>query len=144
MNTLWCFWYQPSTLINETVKWVFGYERYLSCLDYVNYKISLFKFCMSLHNLPIETGRKSGILLNDRVCTFCKDNEIGDAKHYFVNFLRKICFNTKHVWRKLIQDKQLSYFVTRWWSIHFFISTERYRTDTITGKFLCFENFANA
>ena len=39
---------------------------------------------MSLHNLPIEKGRQSGILRKDRLCTLCNENEIGDEKHYFL------------------------------------------------------------
>ena len=66
------------------IKRVFGYEKYLSWLGNIKHKMSLLRFRMSLHKLPIEKGRHSGIERSSRICKLCSINEIGDEKHYFL------------------------------------------------------------
>ena len=56
---------------------------YLLKLERSTY-LPLVKFRTSNHHLPIETGRWNGIDINDRKCTKCPANEIGDEFHYLL------------------------------------------------------------
>ena len=67
----------------KEIKPVFGYEKYLSWLGNIKDKMALLRFRLSLHKLPIEKGRQSGIERSIRICKLCNINEIGDEKHYF-------------------------------------------------------------
>ena len=40
------------------------------------------KFKCANHKLPIVTGRYQGLDIDDRICTLCDTNEIGDEFHY--------------------------------------------------------------
>ena len=68
-----------STLYKH-VKHVFGVEEYLIRLP-DNLRISLCKLRTSNHKLPIETGRYMNINKQDRICTMCNNNDIGDEYH---------------------------------------------------------------
>ena len=46
------------------------------------YMYALCKFKCANHKLPIVIGRYTGIAIDDRKCTLCKLNEIGDEFHY--------------------------------------------------------------
>ena len=46
------------------------------------YMYALCKFKCANHKMPIVTGRYSGIPLDDRKCTLCDLNEVGDEFHY--------------------------------------------------------------
>jgi len=46
------------------------------------YRYALCKFKCANHKLPIVTGRYAGIVIDDRKCTLCSQNEIGDEFHY--------------------------------------------------------------
>ena len=46
------------------------------------YKFALCKFKCASHKLPIVAGRYAGLAIDDRMCTLCDTNEIGDEYHY--------------------------------------------------------------
>ena len=66
------------------IKCVFGMEKYLYMVKNHEHKLALFRYRVSLHNLPIEKGRHLGIDRNKRICTLCNENKIGDEEHYFM------------------------------------------------------------
>lgn len=68
----------------SSVKQNFGMENYISDVKTRPHRITLTKMRISNHRLAIETGRFSRIPRNDRVCGYCKANdifEIEDEKH---------------------------------------------------------------
>ena len=71
----------PKTLCYRIFKTDFCYEKYLSILPpHLMYYIC--KFRCSSHRLPIESGRWNNTPRNDRLCTLCDLQEIGDEFHY--------------------------------------------------------------
>ena len=46
------------------------------------YKFALCKFKCASHKLPIVAGRYAGLAIDERICTLCDTNEIGDEYHY--------------------------------------------------------------
>ena len=59
----------------------FCFENYLNLHNTVLRK-TLTKFRLSSHNLPIQQLRYSNTPRQDRLCTLCDKNEIGDEFHY--------------------------------------------------------------
>ena len=60
-----------------------NYENYLNTLSNSN-RILLTKFRLCNHKLPIETGRWLNLPRNDRLCTLCTRNCIGDEYHFLL------------------------------------------------------------
>ena len=59
----------------------FRFEKYLITLPQNIWTI-LLKFRTANHHLPIEIGRWNSIPIEDRICTLCNINDIGDEFHY--------------------------------------------------------------
>jgi hypothetical protein len=59
----------------------FTFEKYFNVIPQ-NLWTVIIKFRTSNHYLPVETGRWNNILWEDRLCTLCDTNEIGDEFHY--------------------------------------------------------------
>ena len=68
-------------LMYRVIKDTFKMEKYLINIP-KKYCIILCKFRTSNHNLPIETGRHTGITRNNRFCKLCHRNEVGDEFNY--------------------------------------------------------------
>ena len=58
-------------------------QRYLSNLP-SQYIYVTCKFKCSNHKMPIVTGRYQNIPIDDRKCTLCEQNDIGDEFHYLL------------------------------------------------------------
>ena len=67
------------SIIKESI----ALERYLTILSKNRYSV-LVKFRTGNHFFPIETDRWLGIELNDRKCSLCDLNDIGDEIHYLL------------------------------------------------------------
>ena len=59
----------------------FGFEKYLITLPTCA-AIKLIRFRTQNHKLPIQKGRFENIPRNERKCTKCTDNDLGDELHY--------------------------------------------------------------
>ena len=59
------------------------YETYLNILPSKLCK-AFTKFRCSNHRLPVEVGSYSSIPRNDRICTLCNLNKLGDEYHYIL------------------------------------------------------------
>ena len=59
-------------------------EKYLLILPY-SLRLPMLKFRLSNHKLPIHQDRLSAIPRQERKCTLCELNEIGDEFHYIFN-----------------------------------------------------------
>ena len=46
------------------------------------YMFAFCKFKCANHKFPIVTGRYNGLPIDERICTLCNMNEIGDEFHY--------------------------------------------------------------
>ena len=57
------------------------FESYLCTLNKCIY-MPLLKFRTSNYKLPIETGRWDDTSIDERKCTLCENNDIGDDFHY--------------------------------------------------------------
>jgi hypothetical protein len=57
------------------------FENYLTLLEKKDW-YPLLRFRISNHNLPIETGRWIRKPVQDRLCSLCNSNDIGDEFHY--------------------------------------------------------------
>jgi len=65
----------------KIIKTSLSISQYLLCLDPAH-RIQLCKFRCGNHRLPIMTGRYQNVAINDRICTLCPGNYIGDEFHY--------------------------------------------------------------
>ena len=66
---------------NHIFKIDFNFENYLSKLSY-KYAISLCRFRLSNHKLPIEKDRYKDVNRYERYCTVCNTDKIGDEFHF--------------------------------------------------------------
>ena len=55
--------------------------------------ITLCRFCICNHHLPIESGRSVNIPRNERICYHCNNQEIGDELLYFITTRKSKIFN---------------------------------------------------
>ena len=62
----------------------FGMEVYFDILDNKNV-VELCRFRTANHKLPIEIGRWNNTNRNNRICTHCNKNELGDEFHYILD-----------------------------------------------------------
>jgi hypothetical protein len=65
-----------------TVKYNFGFEKYLDKIKNFEQRRTLTRFRISAHKLAIETDRYKGISRHNRICTRCKDNTVEDERHF--------------------------------------------------------------
>ena len=65
------------------VKKNFQFETYLDQIPRHERK-AITKLRLSCHSLPIERMRYQKIQRNERICTVCKENEVGDEWHYLM------------------------------------------------------------
>ena len=56
-------------------------QSYLLKLPFRYYRV-LCKFKCANHNLPVVRGRYNNIRIEDRICTQCNTNDVGDEFHY--------------------------------------------------------------
>lgn len=68
-------------LVYKNFKTNFGLEKYITELPDV-YVFPMIRFRCSCHKLAIEVGRYKGIPKEERFCTWCDMNEIGDEFHF--------------------------------------------------------------
>ena len=59
-------------------------EVYFAILDSKNV-VELCRFRTSNHKLPIEIGRWNNTNRNNRMCTHCTKNDLGDECHYILD-----------------------------------------------------------
>jgi hypothetical protein len=75
-NNSACTNYRAMTLVKKTQNYILKLpKRYI-------YIYALCKFKCVNHYLPIVTGRYSDTPYEERTCTFCQNNDIGDEFHY--------------------------------------------------------------
>ena len=71
-----CYNYRAMTVVKKNQEYLLKLPKY--------YATVLYKFKCSNHYLPIVKGRHLKIPLDDRKCTLCNLNEIGDEFHYLL------------------------------------------------------------
>ena len=59
------------------------FEDYFNILD-IKDALALCRFRTSNHSLPIERGRWQNTLRQNRLCSLCNQNSIGDEYHYIL------------------------------------------------------------
>ena len=52
---------------------------------------------ISAHKLPVESGRYTKTPYEDRVCTLCQSNEIGDEFHYLLSCSNQNISETRNI-----------------------------------------------
>ena len=62
------------TLVKKTQNYILKLPK--------RYTYALCKFKCVNHNMPVVTGRYSNTPYEDRLCTYCQSNDIGDEFHY--------------------------------------------------------------
>ena len=72
-----CLNYRAMTLIKKKQNYVLKLPKY--------YVYAMCKLKCINHYMPIVAGRYNNIPLDDRLCTLCQLNEIGDEFHYLFN-----------------------------------------------------------
>jgi hypothetical protein len=73
-------------------KKIYAPEPYMDKVINPKHRRVLTMFRISAHRLPIQTGRREGIPLNQRVCKICSLGKLGDELHYITE-----CQNNKIV-----------------------------------------------
>ena len=91
-------WYsevdKSSTCLNYRIfKHELAFEKYINMLP-MKYRIIFMKFRCRNYKLPIVTGLYSNTPLEERICTLCNCNAIGDEFHYIFNCTY---FNAKRI-----------------------------------------------
>ena len=78
-------------------------EKYLTHLNVRKYRGALAKFRCSSHRLAIESGRYENILLEDRICLFCKElnKTVIEDEYHFLLF----CPTFQDIREKYIEQK---------------------------------------
>ena len=66
-----------------SIKGEYALENYFISLQRKHY-LNLFKFRTGNHKLPVEVGRWDGTPINDRKCSLCTLNDVGDEYHYLL------------------------------------------------------------
>ena len=61
-----------------------GFEDYLKSMKNIMDRTAITKIRLSNHDLMIEKGRHEGLILNERLCPFCK-NTIENEQHFLLN-----------------------------------------------------------
>jgi hypothetical protein len=69
---------------------IFIFEEYLHEICNVKHRQAITKMRISAHKLPLESSRYNKTPYEDRFCTLCQSNEIGDEFHYLLS-----CSNQK-------------------------------------------------
>ncbi|KXJ06071.1 NSFL1 cofactor p47 [Exaiptasia diaphana] len=67
------------------IKRNFKFENYLDNVSNVRHRIAGTKLRVSAHKLPVESGRYQKIAYDDRKCTLCGSNSVGDEFHYIMS-----------------------------------------------------------
>ena len=92
-------------------KKVFKFEKYLDMLNKEKREI-ISRFRLSAHSFPIEKLRYKNIKREERICTICNLNEIGDEKHYLFKCDNKNIKRCRTEFKIKVQtiNPQLEYF----------------------------------
>ena len=81
-------------------------ENYLLCLP-KNLSIELCRFRCLNSNLPIEKGRYFGIERENRLCSLCDRQELGDEYHYIFNCTFFINERHKYIQRNIFHHPNI-------------------------------------
>ncbi len=87
-------WNSAKSTTYRALKQEWGQEKYLISLP-SNLRIPICRLKCSNHKLPIEVGRYTNIPREERLCTICHQNTLGDEYHlvlecpFFVDLRRK-------------------------------------------------------
>ncbi len=81
-------------------------EKYVCSLT-SELRISLTKFRLTNHKLPIEIGRHNKIERNLRTCTKCDSGDLGDEYHYMFVCKEFLDERKKFIPRKLYTDRNI-------------------------------------
>ena len=98
-----CHNYRAMTVVKKTQEYLLKLPKY--------YATVLYKFKCSNHYLPIVKGRHLKIPLDDRKCTLCNLNEIGDEFHYMFKCSFFTDQRNKYLMRYYIDMMNLAKFV---------------------------------
>ena len=71
----------PESLTYLSIKSEYALEKHFLSLPRKHF-LNLFKFRTGNHKLPVEVGRWDGTDINNRKCSLCTQNDIGDEYHY--------------------------------------------------------------
>ena len=74
----------------------FGIEKYLDSLPWC-YRVACTKLRTSNHKLPIEKGRYRSLPREERKCTFCDSDKIGDEFHFLLECTKSNDICTKYL-----------------------------------------------
>ena len=79
------------------VKRVFGREKYVDLIWNSKARSAVTKIRISAHHFPIERGRYQNIERNDRVCTICDQNVMGNESHYVMFCSNKLMVEEREI-----------------------------------------------
>ena len=65
-------------------------EKYIFEVNNIKHRQAVTKLRISAHRLPVEVGRYNNIPYQERICSHCDLNEVGNEQHYLMQ-----CANTK-------------------------------------------------
>ena len=73
-NNSTCLNYRVMTIVKKTQNYILKLPK--------QYVYALCKFKCANHRMPIVNGRYANIPVEERVCTLCQTNKLGDEFHY--------------------------------------------------------------
>ena len=83
------------------VKRVFGKENYVDLIWNSKARSAVTKIRISAHHFSIERGRYQNIERNDRVCTICDQNVMGNEIHYVMFCSNKLMVEEREIFLEI-------------------------------------------
>ena len=112
IKTLYENWWKKQAVITGENKMDFYYKhkkifKYESYLDNIpsNKIVGITRFRLSSHFLPIEALRYNNIKREERKCTICNLNEMGDEQHYLLKCNNNKINNLREKFIKEVKSK---------------------------------------
>jgi len=68
-------------IVYQQIKHVYRMEKYLLMINHPNHRKAVSRIRLSAHKFPVEYGRQTGTERQDRKCTLCNSNKVGDEIH---------------------------------------------------------------
>ena len=109
------------------------------------------KLRISVHGLPVETGRYNNVQYEDRVCRLCNLNEVGNEQHYLMSCSNEKFANLRNVFIdnlyiinnafRLFRMQDLFYYVLAMHDRSIMKLVSKYIYDILTVFDTCSHNF---
>lgn len=126
-------------ITGKILKTKYCMEPYLDSVKNQLYRNTITKLRLGVHKLRVQTGKYEDngkpIPIDKRLCTFCKENEIENERH-FIGFCHRYSDIRKHYFKQISEiNKEFSTFNLHN-KVRYILEAKNNTTSTIIGKFI--------